>query len=408
MLGEELHKSPAGAFSISFGYPSEQSLIDTIRGARASITFVGPGMTVGLARAISETLQQRPAIELTLTVDLDPEVCRLGFGEILAVELLHGLAAQRPDVLRQQSGIRLCALTVDDNTIVFPPVPRLVESPVNVPAAISISIPLPQGEPSSIGQEVHHSVASAPATPDHVQELKQDLQENPPLPFDLSQKVHVFNAQFEFVEFELKGLALSRKKVPLPPFLMGLSRDPTTQNLLQSNFRLIGDDTELSSDVVLKLKARLIDRYLIGLPKYGNVILRTQKPRFERSVRLLKHFIGRYQKRVETLLADAMKKNQQTVAKMLFPLVRQNVPSDWRKYFSGPPSDAELRELLSDELARAFGAPADHFQKMSCSVIFKGITYELLSDEQFVETAKKHIKSAVRLHVEYDAAKARS
>ena len=35
-------------------------------------------------------------------------------------------------------------------------------------------------------------------------------------------------------------------------------------------------------------------------------------------------------------LADEMKKNQDTVAKMLFPLVRQNVPSDWRKYFSGP------------------------------------------------------------------------
>lgn len=408
MLGEELHKPAAGAFSVSFGYPSERSLLEMIRGARFSITFVGPGMTVGLARAIREALQRQSALELTLTVDLDPEVCRLGFGELAAVEVLQGLAAQRPGVLRRQTGIRLCALTIDNDTIVFPPVPRLVESPADVPAAISVSIPLPQGEPATIGQQVHHSVASAPATPANIQGLKQDLQENPPLPFDLSQKVHVFNAQFEFVEFELKGLALSRKKVPLPSFLMGLSRDPKTQNLLQSNFRLIGDDTELSSDVVLKLKARLIDRYLIGLPKYGNVILRTQKPRFERSVRLLKHFIGRYQKKVETLLADEMKKNQDTVAKMLFPLVRQNVPSDWRKYFSGPPSDAELRELLSDELARAFGAPADHFQKMSYSVIFKGITYELLSDKHFVETARKHIKSAVRLHVEYDAAKART
>lgn len=407
MLGPELHKPTGGAFSVSFGYPSEQSLTDMIRGARGTITFVGPGMTVGLASAIQDTLKQRQDIELTLTVDLDPEVCRLGFGELAAVELLQALAAQRPGILRRQSGIRLCALTVDSNTIVFPPVPRLVESPTEVPAAISISVSLPEGERASIGQQVHHNVSSAPATPDNIHVLKQDLQENPPLPFDLSHKVHVFNAQFEFVEFELKGLALSRKKVPLPSFLMGLSRDPKTQNLLQSNFRLIGDDTELSSDVVLKLKQRLIDRYLIGLPKYGNVILRTQKPRFERSVRLLRHFIGRYQKKVEKLLTEEMKKNQDTVAKMLFPLVRQNVPSDWRKYFTGTPSDSELRDLLSDALARAFGAPSDHLQKMSCSVIFKGITYELLSDKQFVETARKHVKSAVRLHVEYEAAKAR-
>jgi hypothetical protein len=92
---------------------------------------------------------------------------------------------------------------------------------------------------------------------------------------------------------------------------------------------------------------------------------------------------------------------------MLFPMVRQNVPSDWRKYFSGSPSDPELRQLLSEELARAFGVPSDHFQKMSCSVIFKGITYELLSDAQFIESARKHIKGSVRLHDEYEAARAR-
>lgn len=408
MINADVKGSPAGTLSISFGYPTELFLAELIQGARKSISFVGPGMTVGLAGAIHATLLQHPTLVTTITVDLDPEVCRLGFGELAAIKILEAFATQRPGVLKKQSGLRLCALTVDHDTIVFPPVPRLVESPVEVPAAAQISFPQPLGESTSIGQQVHQSASSAPASADNIADLQQDLQENPPLPFDLSQKVHVFNAQFEFVEFELKGLALSRKKVPLPPFLMGLSRDPKTQNLLQSSFRLIDDDTELSSDVVLKLKKRLVDRYLIGLPTFGNVILRTNKPRFERSVRLLKHYILRYQKKVEKLLADEMNKNQKTVAKMLFPLVRQNIPNDWRKYFSGPPSDSDLRQVLSEELARAFGAPSDHFQKMSCSVIFKGITYELLSDTQFIESARKHIRGAVRLHDEYDAAKARS
>jgi hypothetical protein len=400
--------STQGNFSVSFGYPAEQSLIELIRNAQRAIAFVGPGLTLEVAQAMRHVAEQYPSLDLRITVDLDPEVCRLGFGEIAAVEILQNLALRKPGILTQQSGLRLCALTVDGTTVVFPPVPRLVEAPSEGPAAVASSVFISPEDPSAIGQQIHKAIAPEVAAPEDVQELKKDLQENPPLPFDLSQKVHVFNAQFEFVEFELKGLALSRKKVPLPPFLMGLSRDPKTQNLLQSSFRLIGDDTELSTDVVLKLKKRLIDRYLITLPNYGTVILRAQKPRFERSVRLLKHFIARYQKKVEKLLAAEMKKNQETVAKMLFPLVRQNVPSDWRKYFSGAPSDAELRELLSDELARAFGAPADHFQKMSCSVIFKGITYELLSEKQFVETARKYIKSAVRLHIEYDAARARS
>jgi hypothetical protein len=402
------HSSTQSNLSVSFGYLAEESLIDLIRGARRAIAFVGPGLTIGVAQTIRNAAQQNPSLDLKITIDLDPEVCRLGFGELEAIEILQGLALQKPGILTQQGGLRLCALTIDGATVIFPPVPRLVVAPSEIPPAASGSITISPQDSSAIGQQIHKAIEPEETAPEDVQELKQDLQDNPPLPFDLSQKVHVFNAQFEFVEFELKGLALSRKKVPLPPFLMGLSRDPKTQKLLQSSFRLIGDDTELSSDVVLKLKKRIIDRYLITLPNYGTVILRAQKPRFERSIRLLKRFIGRYQKKVEKLLADEMKKNQETVAKMLFPLVRQNVPSDWRKYFSGPPSDAELRELLSDELARAFGKPADHFQKMSCSVIFKGITYELLSDKEFVETARKHIKSAVRLHIEYDAARARS
>lgn len=400
--------STQSTFSISFGYPAEKSLIALIHNAQDAIAFVGPGLTLSVAQAIWDIAEQRPSLDLRVTIDLDPEVCRLGFGELAAVEILQKLALRKPGILTQQSGLRLCALTVDGATTVFPPVPRLVVAPSEQPATVASSVSISPEDPAAIEQQIHKAMAAMPAAPEDVQGLKQDLQENPPLPFDLSQKVHVFNAQFEFVEFELKGLALSRKKVPLPSFLMGLPRDPKTQNLLQSSFRLIGDDSELSSDVVLKLKKRLIDRYLITLPNYGTVILRAQKPRFERSIRLLKHFIGRYQKKVEKLLADEMKRNQETVVRMLFPLIRQNVPSDWRKYFSGPPTDAELRELLSEELARAFGAPADHFQKMSCSVIFKGITYELLSDKQFVETARKHIKSAVRLHFEYDAARARS
>jgi len=398
----------ARRLSLSLGYPNDLTLLELVRSAKHSLSFAGPGMSLTMAKLILELAEQHPAMTIEIMIDLNAEVCRLGFGSLEAVQILRAFSELRPDALKSQRGLRLCVLSVDSQTLVYPASPQLVEAPPDALASQPIALAIAESESSSLLEHIQQGPNSSEVEPYDFYELKEDLEDNPPLPFDLSRKVHVFNAQFEFVEFELKGLALSRKKVPLPPFLMGLTRDPQTQNLLQSSFRLIGDGTELSSDVVLKLKKRIIDRHLIGLPNYGNVILRTNKPNFERSVRLLKHYILRYQRIVETLLEHEMAKNQETVARILFPLIRQNVPSDWRKYSSGPLSDIELRKLLSEELANAFGQPEDHFQKMSCSVIFKGITYELLNDPKFLAIARKHIRGNVRLHDEYDAAKVRS
>jgi hypothetical protein len=66
--------------------------------------------------------------------------------------------------------------------------------------------------------------------------------------FDLARKVRVFNARFEFVEFELHGLFLARKRVPIPSDLMGLAKEPKAQKLLRSSFQLIDENSEISGD----------------------------------------------------------------------------------------------------------------------------------------------------------------
>ena len=78
----------------------------------------------------------------------------------------------------------------------------------------------------------------------------EKLLANPPLKFDVAQKINVFNAKFEFVEFEMRGLAIAQKKIAIPSDLLGLGRDPSIQKLLQSTFRLIEDQSELSGDRV--------------------------------------------------------------------------------------------------------------------------------------------------------------
>ena len=52
--------------------------------------------------------------------------------------------------------------------------------------------------------------------------------------FDVARKVRVFNARIEFVEFELRGLSISRKTVQIPSDLLGLAKEPKAQKLLHS------------------------------------------------------------------------------------------------------------------------------------------------------------------------------
>jgi hypothetical protein len=64
--------------------------------------------------------------------------------------------------------------------------------------------------------------------------------------------------------------------------------------------------------------------------------------------------------------------------------------------------------MLRSELTDAFGYSDDVFQEMSVKAIFKGVTYELLSDPEFMRIASAAIPLLDTLHDEFDAAKARA
>jgi hypothetical protein len=62
--------------------------------------------------------------------------------------------------------------------------------------------------------------------------------------------------------------------------------------------------------------------------------------------------------------------------------------------------------MLRSELTDAFGKSDDVFQDMSVKAIFKGVTYELLGDPEFMRIASAAIPLLDTLHDEFDAAKA--
>ena len=62
--------------------------------------------------------------------------------------------------------------------------------------------------------------------------------------------------------------------------------------------------------------------------------------------------------------------------------------------------------MLRSELTDAFGLSDDVFRGMNVKAIFKGVTYELLSDPEFMRIAGEAIPLLDTLHDQFNAAKA--
>ena len=249
--------------SVDDGY-----LIALIHATTRNLIFIGPGISHAVAEAISIRWEVMGPDAVQVLLDVDPEICRLGYGTIDGLRLLQEAASRIGRTINHRPGIRIGILISDATTLVFSQTPLLVEG-------ASTQFPRPNAIQLDISSESHPDLpgnAPSPAqdllqagervSSAQVEEVAKDLSANPPQEFDLARTVSVFNALFEFVEFELRGLAISRKTVPIASDLMGLA-DSKTQKLLRSTFRLVGEDSQISGARVAKLKEWIVKRYLI-------------------------------------------------------------------------------------------------------------------------------------------------
>jgi hypothetical protein len=312
--------------------------------------------------------------------------------------------------IHQQHGLRVGMIVTDETTTVYSPTPRLIEAggqPGERLNGLRFDAPILDAAATDADSGLRSiDLHPEPLGRTDVHNTTQELNANPPVKFDLARKVRVFNARFEFVEFELRGLSLSRKRVPIPSDLMGLAKDPKTQKLLRSSFQLIDENSEVSGDRVTRLKQFIVTKHVINLPGYGTVILRSNKETFQIAVRALERYVHRFQRRLKKKLQQAIDANREVLTSALLPSVLRSPPARWNKFIGEHPSHQDTEDMLRLELRDAFGKSDDVFEDMKVKAIFKGITYELLSDPEFMRIACKEFRSRGALHDEFDAVRA--
>jgi hypothetical protein len=388
---------------------SDLELEGQISCARRRLVVIAPGLSESVAKAIVKKWHELGRDGVLVVLDLDPEVCRLGLGDLAALQILQETAEQVGGRIHQQQGLRVGVIVTDETTTIYSPVPRLIEAggqPGERLNAIRFDTPILAAGTTADSNFRSIDLHPKPIERADVQNTAKDLNANPPVKFDLARKVRVFNARFEFVEFELHGLSLSRKRVPIPPDLMGFAKDPKAQRLLQSSFQLIDDNSEVSGDRVTRVKQFIVKKYLINLPGYGTVILRTNKGKFQIAVRALERYVRRFQGRLKKNLQKAIDANREALVSLLLPNVARNPPVRWTRFLGESPPGQEIERMLRNELAAAFGNSDVVFQDMNVKAIFKGVTYESLSDPEFMRIASHSIPLLESLHDEFDAAKA--
>jgi len=390
---------------------NDETLVELIRPASRRVVFMAPAVSKPVADAIKQKWMMLGAEAVSVIVDVDPEVYRLGYGDFEALGILEQTAASLGTTLNRQNGIRIGLLISDDTTVVYSPTPQLIEAgpeKISTPNAVILDSP-PDQVASELGQGPNgikdQTIGLDKAEKAKIAEVKENLDRNPPQRFDIARTCRVFNAYFEFVEFELPGLQIQQRKVTIPSDLIGLIKDKTIQRMLETSFKLIDESSELSGKAFQKCKSRIIKEYLTLLPGYKYVVLRSVKPKFVRKVEQLTKAVKRFQEHVKADLQAAVDDNRKKLVDAWLPLVKESPPQRWNKHYGGMLSDQLARKLLDNDLQKAFLSADSLVNEMKVKLVFKGVTYELLQDEEFINLARQRLPVLEELYYEFEAAK---
>jgi hypothetical protein len=421
---------------------TDDLLITAIDGATERVVMIGPGVWPPLAKAIAKAWQRLGPKNVTVILDVDPEICRMGYGSLEGLEVLQKAAAAAAEPLGGEPGVRICVVIADDQTFVFSPTPRLLEAPPGQsPVA---STPQPQSHPKANGIVLAKPPAALEADlgtggdgvttrtlgldvldQKKLESVQKDLKQNPPKNFDLTRSVNVYNARIQFVELHVDGYRVSQHTVTLPKHLVSVARKnkelarkiASAVKLLDSKDPLVdggepGVESEqicgpfVSQATIEAVRNAIEEKFLRPVKGVGKIIRRAQIGEFKTAVTNLEQTLAIFAHTVKQVLAALFRKTAEEIADAILPDVLQQLPEKWQKQLGPTPRPEHVRFRVIDDLLHSFGDPEKRCEAMKVSYIFKDVTYDMLKDEEFVKLMDVYFNESPILD-EYSAAKER-
>ena len=104
----------------------DAKLCELISGARERVLLVSPGVSEEVARVREEAWPRLGPEAVDVILDVDPEVCRLGYGTLEGLKIVRAAATRAGSCVSHQPGIRIGVLICDHTTLIFSPTPLLI------------------------------------------------------------------------------------------------------------------------------------------------------------------------------------------------------------------------------------------------------------------------------------------
>ena len=399
-----------------FTVVNDEVLESYIREADQKIVYVAPGVSKLVADAFSDRFKDLGHLSITIILDLDPEVYRLGYGDPKGLDTIKKLADEHFLELRQQPGVRIGLLIADNKTLIYTPTPRTIEAgSINPEKPNAIVL---DGNPDSIDKacasgpenllseaEIGKKVVDA----ELLDKVKKDLDELPPKRFDLARIERVFNSRIQYVEFKIKKYKLSKKIAPIPPDLLGIADDPSIKDRWRNAFRMFDGADKIKVDIPdrdklgevrldsegvpitinfgekeLEGRRRGLERdFLYKVPGYGVVIFRSRRGAFDKGIEAFKLSLKDYGTAVQQIIYESINDTINRLKNVLMPLILEKTPSRYYKAsVTGEIQDNEIAIMLEEDLRDEFGRP-DEIASPEIKVQYKDIAYETIHDAGF-------------------------
>ncbi len=305
-------------------------LIKAIGQARQQLIFVAPGVRKQVAEALAKAMDVIPVDRIHLIIDVDAEVCRLGYGDMLGLETLQRATSSHKTTLNHHPGIRIGLLIADDITIIYSPTPLLIEAgsdQPDKPNAIMLKQELPKSlaDACAIGEERHATLEIGKDAADtaKISEVKRDLEERPPKKFNVARVERVFNSLLHYVEFRIEDYKLTTRSMLLKPHLFGVKNEDIVRRLTPK-FKLFAETDSLIVEIpaidadgnpdekkpkekfgplsVDRERERIKKKFIIEAGEFGLLILRRNVPDFEKEITVLRAKLEAFRDAVQTEL----------------------------------------------------------------------------------------------------------
>jgi hypothetical protein len=404
--------------------------------ATQRLVFIAPGIRPPVAEALAHAMDNVPPAAVHLVLDVDAEVCRLGYGDkdFKGMELLQAAAARHGLTVNHHPGIRIGLLITDDTTLIYSPTPELIETESRQPdkpnaIVLTNELPAQLANACAAGKDGFATLEVGKDRIDTrtVEAVKRELQDRPPKEFNVARIERVFSSMLHYVELTIADYKLTTRSLLLNPELFGV-RNVEVVRRLTNRYHLFSETDALTVEIphigedgtpdpnkpkekfgplsIDRERNRIKKQFVIEAGNYGSLMLRRDVEQFEKEIEILKAQIAAYKNAVQ---AQIKKRTDEIVEELLAALLQRlkaEPPKHWQSRFLGKnPTDDDITRLFREEVQTEVNRVKTDFAPKVFTA-YKDVTYQTFKDPKFRELMEDRFgKEAIaRIFKEYDAA----